>query len=199
MNEDVLKLIVKLATLMCACDGEIHEDEQSLLSEWMETKSPRNAQLLTTLRKTHADTISELSGKGVKLKPLCLQLDQTAETSIKYDAMELCLRIAQTDGTGADAEMRFLMSIGKWMDIDYSKFREMRDKILPISLHKSVDVDALLGLHADMANSEKLKHLTKEFARWNQLATHSDSKKRGQAKEMLEIIARKRSELSERR
>jgi hypothetical protein len=109
--------------------------------------------------------------------------------------MELCLRIAQSDGTGTDSEMRFLMSVGRWLELDYDEFRKTRDKILPVDLHETVDTDFLLGIHSDMTPDEKKKHLNDEFKRWNGLATHSDSEKKKRAQMMLDIIAKKRVEL----
>lgn len=148
------------------------------------------------LRKTMQDALRQLEAKkGIPIKQVCKDLADNAPVSAKYDAMELCLRIVQVDGVGADDEMRFLMSVGRWLDLDYDKFREMRDKIIPSNIHETVDVDTLLGLHAGMTKDEKLKHLTREYRRWNQLTTHKDPHKREQAQEMLEIIAQKRNEV----
>jgi len=191
MNASELQLIVRLAMMMCASDGEVHEDEDSLLQEWMESirVSP------TVAREAKEAALKAIRGTGLNIKKTCEQLDEAVTVSLKYDVLELCLRIAQIDGVGTDDEMRFLMSVGKWLDLDYGKFREMRDKILPVSIHETNDIEALLGLHENMTPSEVRKHLLKEYQRWNQLIIHQDSKKRKQAKEMLEIIAKKRSEV----
>ena len=189
-SRDTFQLIMNLALMTSACDGDIRGDEVDLIAEWMEQRNVPDSVFLEL--KTSA--LSTVKNAGINIKSVCDQLDTSASVPLKYDIMELCLRIAQVDGVGADNEMKFLMSIGKWLDLDYDKFREMRDKILPSSLHETVDVDALLGLHAVMTTDEKLKHLTREYRRWNQLTGHKDPKKREQANEMIDIIGRKRSE-----
>jgi len=191
--EKMLESIVKLAVMTCASDGEILPNENSLVQEWIDQ---RHEKYSAGLEKALRDARQQLkSQRGISVKQVCRDLAGEAPVSVKYEAMELCLRIAQVDGVGADEEMRFLMSVGKWLDLDYGKFREMRDKILPVSIHETNDIKTLLGLYEDMTPSEVRKHLLKEYQRWNHLTTHQDSKKREQAREMLEIIAKKRSEV----
>jgi len=190
-SRDTFQLIMDLALMTSACDGDIRADEIDVVAEWMEQRNVPDSIFLEL--KTSA--LSAVTNAGINVKSVCDQLESAASVSLKYDIMELCLRIAQVDGIGAGNEMRFLMSIGKWLSLDHDKFREMRDKILPSSLHETVDVDTLLGLHAGMTKEEKLKHLTREYRRWNQLTGHKDSEKREQANEMLEIIAQKRNEV----
>jgi len=193
--EDVLMGMITLAVMTCACDGEIHSDENSILQEWIDAK-PEKYRLM--LRKTMQDALRQLEEKkGIPIKQVCKKLVDNAHVSDKYDALELCLRIVQVDGVGADDEMRFLMSVGRWLGLDYGKFREMRDKIIPVELYDSVDIDFLIGIHLEMTIDEKLKHLTKEYKRWNELTTHSNAKKREQAKQMIEFIANRRGELRE--
>lgn len=191
MNEEFLQLLADLAVMMCAADGDVHDDEESILIKWMEFKKVPTSILL----KVKANALQKVRGTGFNIKQVCERMNKTASVSQKYDALELCLRIAQIDGTGTDAEMRFLMSVGRWLELDYDEFRKMRDKILPVDLHEVVDVDFLLGLHGDMTFDEKMRHLTREFKRWNDLVAHSDREKRHRAQLMLDIIAKKRDEL----
>jgi len=192
-EEDFFGSVIKLAVMACACDGEIRPDENSLLQEWIDGKS---ADCRPKLQETMINAFKQLDTEsGIPIKQVCDDLANNAPVATKYDAIELCLRIAQLDGVGSDEDMRFLMSVGRWLDLDYDRFREMRDKILPISIHVTSDTDTLLGIHAEMTPQEIRKHLLKEYQRWNQLMTHKDRTKREQAKEMLEIIAEKRSEV----
>ena len=200
MTLEVLKATVQLAVMMCACDGSVDDCEDSVVDEWIEDRCrllplSLGRRLQEDLERAKEDAEEKLTRKGLSLKKVCDQLHQEEAVAARYDAMELCLRIAQVDGLGAEDEMRFLMSAGRWLDLDYRKFREMRDKILPVDLHDVVDVDSLLGLHPEMTIGEKLKHLTREYKRWNELTIHSNVEKREQAKKMIEFIANRRGEL----
>ncbi len=202
MSLDGLKATVQLAVMTCACDGSIDDCEDSLVEEWIDGKCNRlpslyGHRLREDLEQTKKSAEKGVLGSGLSLKKVCDQLSREDDAAIRYDAMELCLRVAQVDGLGAEDEMRFLMSVGRWLELDYEKFREMRDKILPVELYDSVDVDFLIGLHLEMTVDEKLKHLTREYKRWNELTTHSNAKKREQAKSMIEFIANRRGELRE--
>jgi hypothetical protein len=191
MNDEVLQQLVNLAVMMCICDGEVHDDEESLLDEWMKSKRVPSSIII----RVKADAFAAVRGKGLNVKQVCVKMSEKASVSQKYDAIELCFRIAQSDGNGTDEEIRFLVSVGRWLELDYDEFRKMRDKILPVDLHEAVDTDFLLGLHGDMNLDEKLRHLTREFKRWNDLVVHSNPEKRRRAQLMVDIIAKKRDEL----
>ncbi len=190
--EQSLEAVVKLAVMTSACDGEIHPDENLLIHEWIAGKP---AVYSHCMNGAFNEAMRVLKGTGYVLKDSCLDIAKNIHVSLKYDAMELCLHIAQADGVGADDEMRFLMSIGKWLDLDYDKFREMRDKILPSTIHENIDVDTQLGLLPEMSLAEKKKHLREEFKKWNPLSEHKDPEIRKQAKERLDLIGQKRAEL----
>ncbi|MCK5849369.1 MAG: hypothetical protein KAH23_00535, partial [Kiritimatiellae bacterium] len=92
--EQSLEAVVKLAVMTSACDGEIHSDEDSLIHEWIDGKLPEYSRCMNG---AFNEALRVLKGKGYVLKDSCSDVAENIHISLKYDAMELCLHIAQVD------------------------------------------------------------------------------------------------------
>ena len=108
----------------------------------------------------------------------------------RYDILELCLKVASADGTAKGVEMDLVSSLADSLGVDRDRFRTMTDKIVPVSIHETEDVNKLLGIDPEWSVDQKKKHLRQENRKWRALATHADQDKKEQARQMQELIAR---------
>ena len=71
----------------------------------------------------------------------------------------------------------------------------MMEKIIPVDMHETADIETLLGITSDMSQEKAREHLNKEYAKWNSRVTNSDPKIQSQADQMLRLIAEARTQL----
>lgn len=197
------RLAVELAFAVCSSDGEINIKEAAVIKDWVkkriemalddEQKSLKNL-LNQAIQKSYSNFEA---GIEPSYSSLTQELKKVSTVAQRYEALELGLKVAAADGIAEKAELDLLDKLATFLGVDQDKFRATRDKHLTVTMisDDAVSVDNLLGLKPGMTVSEKKKHLREEYNKWNQLAEHTDPKKREQAKEMLDIIAQKRSEL----
>ena len=195
-------LTVQLAFSVSSTDGEVHKNEAKVISDWMHKQVALHNNDEKTKERLNSTIINELQRFNENRRRdtgvLCRELLSVSSIAKRYDALELCIHVAKADGIAENAELVLLERLAVLLKIDKDKFRLMRDKHLTLSMmgtSDEIDVDKILGIHSGMTAADIKKHLRQEFQKWNQIATHKDADKRQQAKEMLELIGKKRSEL----
>lgn len=188
-------LAAKLAVATSAADGRLDSGEGSIVQEWI-TKTAHSAgsgQKAAAKRRLNVAVKEAMaairSPAGLEIYPLCESLKKVALPAQRYEAMQLCLKIAQSDSKAESAELKLLMTMAHWLEIDFEKFMAMLHKHLPVGMHVAASED-VLGIHDDMTSEEKKKQLIKQRKKWGGLATHPDPKKREQAEHMLERLAK---------
>jgi tellurite resistance protein len=198
------ELTLQLAFAVSAADGAPDRAESEVIKAWGKERvdySPagQREEAKERLNKTLREVVQQFNqGAASDIPSLCRKLKAVASVAERYDAIELCLHVAKADGVADRRELELLSRLSDLLEIDSSRFRELKDKILPVTMIKvsgQADVDQLLGIHSGMSAEEVKKHLRNEFQKWNRLATHSSPEKREQAGRMLEFIAKKRAEL----
>lgn len=194
---------VELAFAVSASDGDVDRAEAAVIKSWIqkrvalvssnETESVKN-RLNRTIKNAY-ETFN--SGGAHNVRDICEALKKVSTTAERYEAVELCLHVAKADGVAEQEELELLQKLVDYLGLDKDKFRAMKDKHLtPDMLDLDItDIDQLLGLRSNMSTADKKRHLREEFKKWNQLAEHKDPEKRKQAKEMLDLIGKKRAEL----
>ena len=201
-RKKVRELTLELAMAVSAADGDLASEESTLIKHWVRARTKQAgggsdaaevAALNRVIRKAYSDL---MEGDGIKLHEVCESLTETASTAEKYDALELCVRLAGADEVAEVEEMEVLQSIAEWLGIKEEKLRAFVDKHLPVTIHASHNVQQLLGLRDDMSIHEKKKVLRKVYRHWNGMVAHSDPEKRRQAEEMLGLIAEERAKLN---
>lgn len=197
-------LAAELAFAVSASDGDVDHKEAAVIKEWIRKRvdmaNPSDRERIKgRLNKTIASAVDKFNTGGKQDIPsLCSELKKVSTTAERYEALELGLRVAEADGVAEKGELEILDKLAHLLDVDKEQFRSMKDKHLTISMMatpEEVDEDSLLGLHTGMTSEEKKKHLRQEFQKWNHLAEHKDADRRQQAKEMLDLIGKKRAEL----
>ncbi|VGO23135.1 TerB family tellurite resistance protein [Pontiella sulfatireligans] len=196
---------VQLAFAVSSADGEVHQDEAHIIREWIRKRVEMSSDAEAAKDRLNNTIKQELEsfkcGKLRDVKDVCKLMLDVASVADRYDALELCLKVAQADGVAEEDELRMVNQLADLLGVDQDRFRAMRDKHFAAVIQNQsgvLNVDELLGITSDMSEREIKKHLRQEFQKWNQLAAHKDAAKREQAKEMLDLIGQKRAELSQR-
>jgi len=199
-------LTLRLAFAVSASDGRPDGRETDVIKAWGQervqfTPETQREQTKTRLNEAIRKAVQMFNEGGLPdIDSICRSLKEVTTVAERYEALELCLHVAKADGVAEQRELELLGQLAGLLEVDQTSFREMKDKHLPVTIMKisrGADIDQLLGMSVGMSPDEVKKHLRKEFQKWNQLSTHSSAEKREQAKLMLEMIAKKRSELAD--
>lgn len=199
-------LTLQLAFAVSTSDGRPDEREIGVIKAWGKKRvqlapEAQQEQAKARLNKAIRDVV-QMFNDGIlpDISSISRSLKEAATVAERYEALELCLHVAKADGVAEQRELDLLGRLARLLDIDQTRFREMKDKHLPVTImniSKGSDIDQLLGITEGLPVEEVKKHLRKEFQKWNQISTHSSAEKREQAKRMLELIARKRVEMAD--
>jgi len=196
-------LAVQLAFAVSSADGEVHQKEAHVIREWIRrrvevagdegaAKDRLNTAIRQELQEFRDGKIRDVHG-------VCQKVLGVTTVADRYDVLELCLKVAQADGVAEEDELDMVNRLAELLDVDQERFRSMRDQHFSAVIENQsgmVDANELLGITPEMSETDVKKHLRKEFQKWNQLATHKDADKREQAKRMLDLIGKKRAEIS---
>ena len=201
--EEVEGLVLKLAIYVSGVDQEFNENEVAIINKYIDVKSKlndgsNNSEKKAKFKKIIKETIIELrrTPNNFSLIQLTNLIHEKADVAIKYEAIEMLLKIVAVDGTYSKEEYSAINTIADKIGLNLEKVRAMSEKIVPVSIfEEEPEFDKLLGLNASMTIEEKKKHLREEYRKWNQRVTSSDLKIRHQATKMLEIIAQERAKL----
>lgn len=195
------ELAVKLAVSVSAADGNFAGTEGRVVKDWIQKRIASSVESQKQEVKQKLNNAVELammaSGSAVPedIIHLCNDLIEmnpipAASMGDKYDILELCLKVASADGTAMDIELNLVYSLAESLGVDRDRFRTMIDKILPVSIHETEDVNTILGIKQSWTVEQKRKHLRQGNRKWRALATHSNPEIQAQARQMQELIAK---------
>jgi len=191
-------LAVALAFAVSAADKKLYDCEVALIKEWARTHigiSQASNSAKRKLEKALNETVRFFrDGNQLDSHDICKEIAEIASVAERYDILELCLRVAQANGTAAAEELALLKRLASWLEVDMNRFRTMMEKILPVSMHEVEDAEVILGVSSDMSEEKTREHLNREYRKWNARVTSSDPEIQSQADYMLKFIAQARSE-----
>jgi len=191
-------LTVALAFAVSAADNKLYNCEVELIKNWARGNidfSKLSNRAERKLEKALNKTIGFFrDGNQLDIYKICKRIVELAPITVRYDILDLCLRVARANGIVTTEELGLLKNLANWLEVDMDRFREMMGKILPVSMHQVKDLEFVLGVNSDMSKNETLQRLSKEYRKWNARVTNSDPQIRKQADNMLEFIAKARSE-----
>ena len=200
--EKTENMTVKAAIQMCGIDGDFDDNETKIVMDWIVKKAVNINGSVNQAKKTRLieilnDTVKEIKEKGAAdLTQTCDEINKAATTAYKYEIIDLLIKITSADGVYKKEEQNLINEIASKIDVNMERVRTMIDKQVDVKIYEGeTDIDSQLGLKDSMTVEEKKKQLRDEYRKWNQQAASSNEKIRNQANEMLEIIAKKRSEL----
>ena len=191
-------LTVALAFTISAADGKLYDCEIKMIKNWAGKNLLDSEELSCDkgqrkLDKALNETIAFFrEGYHLNTYQICREVAEIAPVAQRYDTLDLCLHVAQANGSVSAEEISLLKNMADWLDIDADRFRLMMDKILPVDMHEIKDIDTILGITSDMSSEIARKHLNKEYSKWNSRVTNSDPHVQSQADQMLRLIAEAR-------
>lgn len=191
-------LAVALAFAVSAADNKLCDCEIELIKNWARDNILENSasdQDERKLDKALEKTIAFFRG-GNKLDTymICDEIVGIAPVAQRYDIMELCLYVAQSKGSATAEELTLLKNMVGWLEVDPERFRKMMEKVLPVDMHESKDIETILGISSDMSKEKVRQHLNKEYSKWNSRVTNANPDIQSQADQMLNLIAEARNQ-----
>ena len=191
-------LAVALAFAVSAADNKLYDCEVELIKKWARDNiglSEASNKARRKLEKALNETIAFFrDGNQLNSYDICREIVEIATPADCYDILNLCLHVAQANGSVTKEELAVLKNLAGWLEVDVNKFRAMMEKILPIDMHEVRDVEAILGVTSDMSKEKARRRLNKEYSKWSARVTNSDPEIQIQADQMLKLIAEARSQ-----
>ncbi|NQT01613.1 MAG: TerB family tellurite resistance protein [Planctomycetes bacterium] len=191
-------LAVTLAFAVSAADNKLYGSEIEFIKNWARENidlSEASNKERRKLEKALNETIAFFrDGNKLNNYDICREIVQIASLADRYDILNLCLYVAQANGSVTTEELNLLKDFASWLEVDTNKFREMVQKVLPVDMHEVKDVEAILGITSDMSKEKARRHLNKEYSKWSARVANSDPEIQNQAGQMLKFIAQARSQ-----
>ncbi len=188
-------LAVTLGFAVSAADNKLFKCQIDTIKEWAR-KNIENKSKNDRLRMEKAmDKIVNFfqNGNTMDIKRICDDLVEISPTTLRYEILELCLKVAKANGTAFKEEIEILKNLSCWLKVDAEKFHEMVEKHLPIDMHEVKDMEFILGINDEMTEDERRKLINKEYHKWNSRVTNFDNEVQSQADNMLELLAEARN------
>jgi len=201
MKENIQRsrtLAVALAFAVSAADNKLYDCEIELIKNW----SRKNIDLSETtgkerrkLERALNETIAFFrDGNTLNNYDICREIVEITPPSEREPILNLCLHVAQANGSVTSEELNLLKDFASWLEIDSDTFREMVQKVLPVNMCEVKDVETILGVTSDMNKEKARRHLNKEYSKWSARVTNFDPEIQSQADQMLKLIAEARSQ-----
>jgi tellurite resistance protein len=200
-RDEARGLAVTLGMAVAMADGSLDNAEGNTLKEWiLKAVSPFSGERQSELKELYNEAMREAHGKAkrgdLSLTHVTARLNEIAERSMKYEAVELCFDVMAADGIADGEELRTVHKVADALGLDFDEIERMRDqKIIALDSRVSdeVDIETLLGIEDDWDPERMRKHLTAEFQKWNdRLNTLDEGEERDNAQAMLGRIAEAR-------
>jgi tellurite resistance protein len=190
-------LAVPLAFAVSAADGKLYESEIEVIREWVRANmavSDACEQVAKELDRGLDKTVDFYrQGHHLDNEKICRDIVGLTPVAERYDILELCLYVTQANGQASPEEINLLRQLAGWLEVDTERFQAMMEKILPVSMHEVEDVQAILGVSADMDEQKTREQLNREYRKWIARVTSSDPEIQSQADQMIKLIAEARS------
>ncbi|MHC4534138.1 MAG: tellurite resistance TerB family protein [Planctomycetota bacterium] len=191
-------LAVALAFAVSAADGKLYDSEIELIKNWSRENidlSETSSKERRKLDKAFKETIAFFrEGNTLNSRDICREIVEIAPPADRYNILNLCLHVAQTNGHVTSEELNLLKDFASWLEIEADEFREMVQKVVPVDMYEVMDVETILGVTSDMNKEKARRHLNKEYSKWSARVTNSDPEIQSQADQMLQLIADARSQ-----
>jgi len=197
IDQRVATLAVALAFAVSAVDKKLYAGAIETIRNWALGHircSGQDQAVKEELENAFHRTIDFFCrGNNLETERICCELVDISSPGDRYEIMNLCLDVAQTDGVASINEVNLLKDLAQGLGLDMEKFRAMMDKKLPARMHSGQNVELMLGINSDMTAEQILSHLNKEYRKWNARVTNPNPQIQSQADDMLELITQTRS------
>ena len=202
--EQLKSLIVKIAVGMAMSDGSFHKAEGGVIKKWIlqevnSVADSKKDKLKNALNNALESSYKQLSS-GQNINETISHFSEIATKNIKYQTIELCLKVLSSDGVAEESELKLVKELSEKMSLDFDVVQNMRDKTLvkidarPTTGSKIASDESIVGMDENLDKEEALSIIKKEYRKWNGRLNALDAgKERGNAQRMLDAIARLRT------
>jgi hypothetical protein len=191
-------LAVALAFAVSAADNKLYDCEIELIKNWakacMDFSNASNKVRRKLERAFNKIVGFFRDGNQLDIYKICKRIVELAPIAVRYDILELCLHVVRANSVVTTEELGLLKNLANWLEVGMDRFREMMGKILPVGMYEVKDLEFVLGVNPAMGEKETRQQLNKEYRKWNARVTNSDPEIRRQADNILNFIAKSRSE-----
>ena len=174
-QEKGYKFILQLGINVAMSDGDLDDAEGHRLQEWMSkivstTSESKQGALKESLNSTMRETFEAIRAGTFSKGDAVDKLNDLANKTLKYEAIDLCYAIMAADGVADPAEIELLNKLSEALDLDPKEVDRIRDTAM-LDLSKSGTIDLrsanILGIDPLWTDAEVKKHLRTEFKKWN--------------------------------
>lgn len=194
-------LSIQIGMAVAMADGSLDNAEGTVLKEWIVRMiSPFPEEKQVELKNLYNEAMSRAYDSArsgdLSLSALTEELNGIAESSIRYETIELCFDVMAADGVADAEEMKIIRKVAEVLELDFDEIESMRDqKIvgLDTSVSNQASIEELIGVDENWDVDQIKKHLLLEFQKWNnRLNTLEEGEERDNAQRMLDLIAEAR-------
>ena len=195
------ELAIMLALITACADDSLDQSELDVIKNWSSKLAHRyQEENLVESKKKELQLFIRKNAKLAENKKLTMtniisQMREKLSKNQKYDSLELMLDVMAADSVLEESENKLIEQTVKSLDLDYDKFKELRDIRLAkikISNIKASTSESLFGINENMTKQEKCSELTKQYAEWSGRSNSKDPNTRERAQQMIDMIVKLR-------
>ena len=198
-------LTIKIGMAVAMADGTLDNSEGNILKNWIVSAlSHHTGEKRESMKKIYNDAMKEaysLAKSGnLILSEVCSELNEYADNTLKYEALELAHKVMAADGVVDEREMKIIHKVAESLGIDSNELEKIRDKQIVKLQTKAddVDIESLLGIDPSNSKEDIKKQLKKEYIKWNsRINSLSEGEEKDNAQQMLDLIAKARDKLKD--
>lgn len=187
---EVLQACVELSVIVLG-QAPYSEDIRNSWSEWIQQK----AEMFISADEA-AKTVETAQNRfpSVTMQHSSDIILAYGKNTDRFFAIELALQTVGRDGVVSKEHLEKLFQASEMLEIQHDRFLSIAQKLLLSSDCQVEDPSQLLGINSDMDDDSFRKQLNEEYRKWNARVTHPDAQIRGQADQILTLIAEIRSQ-----
>jgi len=201
IDEERLKVqvaSVKLAISIALADGSLDESEGNEIKKWIKeivesSLETKKEEIKLALNNSLEEGFKQAKEGLISIQDICNSINYIGSKADKYDLLELCLDVMAADGEADKEELKQISIISNLIGIDYDEVTKLKDqrliKLDPSSASNVEDLEQQLGIDPNWDNKKIIKHLVREFSKWNGRITSLPEDQRHIAQEKLDLIA----------
>ena len=187
---EVLQACVELSAIVLG-QAPYSEDIRNMWSEWIQQK----ADMFISADEA-AETVEAIQNRfaSVTMQHSSDIILAYGRNTDRFFAIDLALQTVGLDGVVSKENLEKLFQVSEMLEIQQDRFLSIAQKLLLSSDCRIEDPSRLLGVTSDMDDDSFRRQLNEEYRKWNARVTHPDAQIRGQADQILTLIAEIRSQ-----
>ena len=186
----------KLAVILALSNvRQVSQEQVDIAASWFEQNLTAISEHIPSLGRYQIEKAIQQGrkflrrGGTIDIAQICDQLKDVADSHLRLDIIELCLRVAVVDDRIAEDSLAKINRIAWLLKVEYSDYiRKLESKLASqdAGQHSAL---SLLGIVPEMDEQCVCRLLNDEYRRWNGCVTSFDGTIRKRATEMIERIS----------